>query len=295
MPASGRDLVRRAQPWLGTLVEVRVDAAGAARRQLTTIVDAAFAEIGAIHRLMSRQERGTDVAAIARAGTGRSVRVDPRTADVLRVALALYHESGGRYDPDRSRRRRGALDPAPCGPAWEVSGRDHVRILRRGDLDLDGIAKGFAVDRAVDILAGESARGGVNAGGDLRCFGEFTQPLFVRSPLAGGALLCVGRMTAGSFATSDSRAEADSGPRPASPGIRDPRPGARPLRRMTVGVAAEQCIVADALTKVVAVAPEAASPILAAYGASAWIVDERQGMPRVRRCGSSAHVQTQAA
>lgn len=291
MPASGQ-FVRRAQPWLGTLVEVRLDAARAARWQLMTAIDAAFAEIGAIHRLMSRQEGGTDAASIARAATGRSVRVDRRTADVLRIALALCSESGGRYDPDRSRRHRGGLDP---GPAWEVCARDHVRILRRGELDLDGIAKGFAVDRAVGILSGEGARGTVNAGGDLRCFGGFSAPLLVRSPLTADALLCIGRLSDGGFATSNTRAETGSGPLPASTGIEDPRPRSRPLRRMTVGVAAGQCVVADALTKVVAVDPEGAAPVLAAHGAGAWIVDEAQAAPRVRRCGSSRHVQDQAA
>ncbi len=55
----------------------------------------------------------------------------------------------------------------------EVSG-DSIKGDRDGmSLDLGGAAKGYAVDRAVEVLQGDGARGGlVEAGGDLRFFGR---------------------------------------------------------------------------------------------------------------------------
>jgi len=258
-------------------------------------MDAAFLEIATVHRLMSRQERGTDVVALAAAGIGQVVEVDPRTADVLRLALALRGQSGGRFDPDRRGRADHAAHDATRGPAWSIEEPHAVRVLRRGDLDLDGIAKGYAVDRAIEVLESHGASGTVNAGGDLRCSGAGVEPLLVRSLLAPGLLLRVGSIGAGSFATSNSWLDARAAPALASAGIQDPRQRTRRIPRMTVSVAAGTCAVADALTKVVAVDPDAAAPLLTEYDASAWILEEWNGTPRVRLFGASTHVHVDAA
>jgi FAD:protein FMN transferase len=50
-------------------------------------------------------------------------------------------------------------------------------------LDLGGIAKGYAVDRAVDSLVAHGCSAGiVNAGGDLRAFGTHREKLLLRCP-----------------------------------------------------------------------------------------------------------------
>jgi thiamine biosynthesis lipoprotein len=56
-----------------------------------------------------------------------------------------------------------------------------VRFLRPLAIDLGGIAKGFAVDWAVEALRAEGAAGGtVNAGGDLRAFGHEVEQIHLR-------------------------------------------------------------------------------------------------------------------
>jgi FAD:protein FMN transferase len=56
-----------------------------------------------------------------------------------------------------------------------------VLIIRPAQLDLGGIAKGFAVDRAIQALKAHGAHcGQVNAGGDLRVFGTQGWPIRLR-------------------------------------------------------------------------------------------------------------------
>jgi len=56
-----------------------------------------------------------------------------------------------------------------------------VHVRRAAHVDLGGIAKGFAVDRAIEAMQEAGASSGlVNAGGDLRVFGREAWPLWIR-------------------------------------------------------------------------------------------------------------------
>lgn len=109
---------------------------------------------------------GSDLAAVEAAECGEPVRVDPWTVEVLRLAQQLHGASGGVFDP--------------CLPAWpgrlsdlRVESDGSLRKLCAMRLDLGGIAKGFAVDRAVEALQAAGCHGGlINAGGDARAFGR---------------------------------------------------------------------------------------------------------------------------
>src|SRR5581483_5100056 len=58
-------------------------------------------------------------------------------------------------------------------------------------IDVGGIAKGFAVDRAVAALRDFGIPGGmVNAGGDLRAFGVEPRAVHVRDPRDPGRSVC---------------------------------------------------------------------------------------------------------
>jgi FAD:protein FMN transferase len=53
-------------------------------------------------------------------------------------------------------------------PSFWTYTTDHIRFRRRVIVDLGGIAKGFAVDRAIEALKDHGVAAGiVNAGGDL--------------------------------------------------------------------------------------------------------------------------------
>jgi thiamine biosynthesis lipoprotein len=139
-------------------------------------------------------------------------------------------------------------------------------------LDLGGIAKGFAVDRAIHALKREGCtQGVVNAGGDLRRFGPIAQPIHLRRR---DGLVQVAELRCGAIATS-ARHAVHAG-RLAQPlgSIFDPRTRRAWNGSGAVMVAAPSCVIADALTKVAALAGPACGPLLARFGALAlWDSD----------------------
>jgi len=70
-------------------------------------------------------------------------------------------------------------------------------------IDLGGIAKGYAVDRAIDSLRQAGCTGGlVNAGGDLAVFGERPREIVCRAAGGFGAVL---ELRDAALASSDTR------------------------------------------------------------------------------------------
>jgi thiamine biosynthesis lipoprotein len=216
---------RRARPLLGTLVDIRIDstASGALRA-----VDRAFSAVERVHRAMSVQESSSD---IARLRSGDWCALDPWTRRVLERAEEIRLATDGLFDC------------AACGYA------------------LDGIAKGFAVDQAVECLQGAGiAAGVVNAGGDLRVFGDESEEIYLRLPQRPAQLVRLGRLRNAAIATS------------ARAGLVDPlsAPGRSPAVGATV--IADDCMTADALTKPCLLEPGRAAELAARFGARAIIL-----------------------
>ena len=174
-------VVERAQPWMGTLVSMRVEglpALGAHRA-----IDAAFAEVAAVHRLMSFHQEDSDVCRLNRLAVRRPVAVHPYTSEVLQWALKFSFFSVGCFDISVARElvdRQFLPRPSgrKCDPksSWrdiELRRDGRVTFHRPLWIDLGGIAKGYAVDRASETLRSWGAQKSVvNAGGDLRVTGK---------------------------------------------------------------------------------------------------------------------------
>jgi thiamine biosynthesis lipoprotein len=136
-------------------------------------------------------------------------------------------------------------------------------------VDLGGIAKGFAVDRAVEAirLAHPDASGCVNAGGDLRVFGQGAQTVWVRSGPVAAPVLRSLPVANEAVATSTAHS---ADPSPYVDPLRD-----RPVVDPRTAVArAESCAVADALTKIAVLAPDAslAAHVASRYGAEVSVL-----------------------
>lgn len=281
-------VLRRAKPLLGTLVDVAVQ--GHDEQFLSAAVCVAFDRVREVHRLMSFHESSSDVSRINRAAPGVPVTVDPRTADVLRLAIDLQQTSCGAFDCTIAPVliRHGLL-PAVEGaqviglpsnwagdidePGLSVQGC--VATKQRGCLiDLGGIAKGYAVDCAIDAVIALAAAGRhrlgsvlVNAGGDMRHYGTGVVKVRVRDPDDPARLTDAIDLHAGALATSSARG-LDGVARYVSP-IVDPTSG-EPLPMVAgVTIFAPTCAVADALTKVALTMgnPDPDHPIFARYGA----------------------------
>ena len=171
-------MITRCRPLLGTFVEVTVPAAQSAA------IDRAFAAIEHVHRCMSFHDPDSDLGKIRTAPAGATIQLDPETVSVLRLAIELYAQSIGLFDVTVGRALvrtgflpRAGIDHLAAFPGTSadiaIIADDQITIARRMIVDLGGIAKGHAVDRAVAALqAAGVAEGLVNAGGDLRAFGD---------------------------------------------------------------------------------------------------------------------------
>ena len=219
---------RRARPLLGTLVEISLaDDADAAWFEL------GFAAVAAVQQRWSRFEPDSEIGRFNALRGGESFPLRPGSSRLLVMAAWLQAHSGGLFDISQG------------SGGWQLAeGRLHKRTSGT-QLDLGGIAKGYAVDRAIAALKHAGATWAcVNAGGDLRVFGAQAVALRLRDELGGGVRE-FGHLENGSFATS--------------------RLGAQ-----HVSVAAPRCVWADALTKVVAASGDTDHPVLTRFQAQAW-------------------------
>ena len=272
--------VRRIRPLLGTLVEVRITAATATAAERA--VRAAFAAVASVHDRMSFHEAGSDVSRLNRRGAHEAVSVHASTYSVLRRALRLHAATGGIFDiaiaPALVRGGwlpRAAPLPASGGTTADIrllSGH-RVRFRRPLLIDLGGIAKGYAVDRAIAALKRHGATGGVvNAGGDLRVFGAQSEVVHVRLPGSPGTLAPLLVLRDRAVATSAHYfAQREIDGRLVAP-ICDPRHHRLAAEARSVSVVARECWLADALCKVVWLAGAEAQPWLRRFRASARVL-----------------------
>ena len=137
-------------------------------------IEAAYAAIGLVEQAMHPHRRGSDLARINSAPLHVPIEIQPDTWRVLQLARRLHAITGGVFDPCLPN-RPGSLQDVEIGSEPLVVCHAPVEI------DLGGIAKGYAIDRAVgELIEHGCCAGLVNAGGDLRVFGEREEPILLR-------------------------------------------------------------------------------------------------------------------
>ena len=272
-------MMRRAQPWLGTVVEISV-ADALPEPALHAAIAAAYAEVALVQRLMSFHDAASDVSRLNRAAPDEPVPVHAHTAAVLQLAQRVAAASDGIFDIGCAAR----LVEWECLPASAaaVAARslpyapDVTVMVRRpapGWIDLGGIAKGYAVDLAIDALHRAGVRSAcVNAGGDLRVSGSDEWPVSVRDPRSPSRTGTVVRLCDEAMATSASYFSAKQHRGQPVCALVDGRTGQPVLTGSSISVRAPRCVLADALTKIVAASGNERHPALAAFGASAFIL-----------------------
>jgi len=158
---------------MGTDVELLVDAAEA-----EDALDEAEAEFHRLESLLSRFRPDSELSRLNEAGT---IEAGPELRELVALALDARERTEGRFDPtvhgalvaagyDRSFELvapdgRATVAPAACGGAIRIDGT-RIDLGPGVRLDLGGIGKGYAAERAATLLAlaGPCL---VNAGGDV--------------------------------------------------------------------------------------------------------------------------------
>ncbi len=254
---------------LGTFVEIAVPAG------FESAIDDGFAAVAHVHARMSFHEEASDLAALRRAPAGTAVAVDPHSITVLRIACDLHARSGGLFDVAVGAElvASGLLPQPPChadgnwiGTTGDIVIVDdmHAVCARPMLIDLGGIAKGYAVDCAVEALAVAAVpQAVVNAGGDLRVLGDTPETVHLRE--ADGSVIGAIELANGAIASSSSEyAQRRIGQSVASPHLGRNRQPIWADRAVTI--CADRCVIADAMTKIALADPALAESMLETLG-----------------------------
>ncbi|MHC4617716.1 MAG: FAD:protein FMN transferase [Planctomycetota bacterium] len=154
-------------------------------------IKAAFAELRRVDELMSDYKTDSEISRANRDAHKSPVKVSPATFEVLQKAIYFSELSNGAFDitvgplvdlwrsaaESNSPPAKTQLQEARSKTGYEKLFLDAndltVRFAVEGmRLDLGGIAKGYAIDKAIEAMQKSGALGGmVDVGGDIRCFG----------------------------------------------------------------------------------------------------------------------------
>lgn len=175
---------------MGTVI--RILAVAEDRNRADQAIKAALNEISDIERRMSDYDPASMLSTVNQKAFETPIPVDDQLFQVLSAAMEYSRASDGAFDitigPVVQLWRKARADGiAPNPEAIQTARRrvgyqnlildadnKTVKFAKEGmALDLGGIAKGYAIDRAIEVLQDAGLAGGmVDIGGDLRCFGK---------------------------------------------------------------------------------------------------------------------------
>ena len=175
---------------MGTLIEISV--IGRDADKVGAAIDDAFAEMERIEGLMSMRIQGSDVSRINRWAGIKPVKVSAEVLKVIRRANEISKASDGCFDISIGALLdlwgfdveggllpgKGEFSESLNSVGYKAIHIDEmastVELKKKGmRIDLGGIAKGYAVDRAFQLLTSRGYRNMiVNAGGDMRVGGK---------------------------------------------------------------------------------------------------------------------------
>jgi thiamine biosynthesis lipoprotein len=186
-------------------------------------ISSVFDDMKRIDRLMSTWKEDTEISKVNREGSQHPVKISQELFRLLQVSVEYSELTHGAFDityasvgylydfkkgvhPDQK-----AIDKALPGINWRHmvlnAKKTTVFFTRPGmRIDLGGIAKGYSVDRGIEILQKQGiTRAMVNAGGDTRILGDrFGKPwvVGVRDPDHEGKVFLRLPLTDTAFSTS---------------------------------------------------------------------------------------------
>jgi FAD:protein FMN transferase len=178
------ETVRHTQVMMGTVVNIQVRDRD--REKAEKAIAAAFAEVRRVEKVFSTSTEG-EVWALNQ-NPDETAAVGQEMYDVLESSDAMWRMSAGAFDAGLNNLielwgfgtdRQAIPLPEAVEAARQTSGWQAVR-LTNGNIErplglgfnFGGIAKGYAVDRAAEVLQRQGVTSAmVNAGGEIRSFG----------------------------------------------------------------------------------------------------------------------------
>jgi len=162
-------LFKRSRPMMGTVYEITV--AGESDAVAGPAIEAALDEISRLEDVLSEWQEGSEISEINRNAGGEAVTVGPDTFAVVAAGVEVGQWSNGAFDLSWAALRglydfrpgqQHIPDPAEVTPRLSLIDYEQiaidpeartVRIGREGmQIGTGGIGKGYALDRAADVL-----------------------------------------------------------------------------------------------------------------------------------------------
>ncbi|MBI4683291.1 MAG: FAD:protein FMN transferase [Nitrospirae bacterium] len=156
-------------------------------------IDAGYAEIEKLDKYLNNFSPDSEISAVSKSAGAGPVKVSEETLDLMKKTIGISADTDGAFDPTI----------APVLKLWKFSGRPASPLLPSGEtiknalrlvdyrkikvisessaiyledtgmeLDLGGIAKGFAADKAVEAIKAKGIKSALVAiAGDIRGYG----------------------------------------------------------------------------------------------------------------------------
>ncbi|OYY21336.1 MAG: ApbE family lipoprotein [Polynucleobacter sp. 24-46-87] len=264
----------RCKPLLGTFVEISTEDG----EHSLHAIEMAFIAIEQVQSLMGFHDPESELTQINTRSYQEPIAIHPWTAAVLTIAKDIHFQSQGIFNCGIGHLlvEAGLLPRHLNLDNHSFGGIEDLRFIESNlvqsklplCLDLGGIAKGYAVDKAVEALITNGIESGsVNAGGDMRVFGNYSRDIEIRNPSKPNELIQIGSMRAGAIATSGlyfAKRDANS-----ISFMVNPLKQEHIEFSESYSVVAAECVYADALTKVVSISGNTQHPCLSHFSAQA--------------------------
>jgi thiamine biosynthesis lipoprotein len=272
--------IKRCRPLLGTFVEISLSDPDLPERELEDMADLAFGRIARVQSLMSFHDPSSELSRLNACGHLHPLPVNEWTREVIGEAVRLSRVSEGIFDiaspPEAEEPLKGSFRDI-------VMHRDgRVSFRRQVSLDLSVISRGYAVDKAADLLAAQNVhQATINAGGDIRFVGSRPSNLSIGAPVASQQVQLHAQVTGPAVSTTSACISNRRHHWKKVSDILHPRT-LKPMKsNVSVSVFANTCVQADALAWVVLLdEPQSWQSLLAKEKASAVFVTAKGEMVR---------------
>lgn len=165
------------------------------RERAAEAINKGFAEIKKLEGLLNYFSDKSEITAINKAAGIRPVKVSRETLEMMRKALEISEATGGTFDPTIAPiiklwnfSSRGKARLAPTVPdssvikdilklvdynKIQINSKSEVFLVEKGmEIDLGGIAKGYAADKALEAIRASGINSALVAiAGDIRGYG----------------------------------------------------------------------------------------------------------------------------
>ena len=271
-----RNSITRCQALLGTYVEINISASKS-DDQLVEMSNKAFVRIKEIETLMSFHDKNSELSYLNKEAFKGPCSISPEMKEVLSQALSLSAKTDGIYDisiapklmeQDLLPHHDPYSDINDFKGSWkDINLKDNIVEFNKDiQIDLGGIAKGYAIDQALSLIEDSDSNISINAGGDLVMSDWQSKTARIKFSNKGDHIdIDMHRKALASSACYYLNGKS---------AIISPLTQKPVLSDDTISVFANNCMLADALTKVVFLQGEKALNLLEETGAIAFKTDK---------------------